>query len=120
MLDIFEVMNHDGNVNQLNNKKETVLHLAALEGYHNTIRRLVYLKADLEATDSKGNTVLHKLVMKMASDPNNTSRYLRSFEVIVEQSTLWWSVKKNLKLHDRSYYCWQRPPPPYTYRRAPG
>lgn len=100
MLDIFEVMNRDGNVNQLNNKKETVLHLAALEGYHNTIRRLVYLKADLEATDSKGNTVLHKLVMKMASDPNNTSRYLRSFEVIVEQSTLWWSVKKNLKLHD--------------------
>lgn len=100
MLDIFEMMNRDGNVNQPNNKKETVLHLAALEGYHNTIRRLVYLKADLEVTDSEGNTVLHKLVMKMASDPNNSSRFLRSFDVIAEQSTLWWSNKQNLKLYD--------------------
>uniref|UniRef100_A0A8W8NFI1 Ion transport domain-containing protein n=1 Tax=Magallana gigas TaxID=29159 RepID=A0A8W8NFI1_MAGGI len=100
MLEIFEMMNCDGNVNQPNNKKETVLHLAALEGYHNTIKRLIYLKADLEAKDSEGNTVLHKLVMKMASDPNNSSRYLRSFDVIAEQSTLWWSNKQNLKLYD--------------------
>uniref|UniRef100_K1QU13 Ankyrin-1 n=1 Tax=Magallana gigas TaxID=29159 RepID=K1QU13_MAGGI len=100
MLDIFEMMNRDGNVNQPNNKKETVLHLAALEGYHNAIKRLIYLKADLEATDSKDNTILHKLIMKMASDPNNSSRYLRSFEVIAEQSTLWWSHKQNLKLYD--------------------
>nr|XP_022298839.1 uncharacterized protein LOC111107780 [Crassostrea virginica] len=101
MLDIFEVMNRDGNVNEPNNKKETVLHLAALEGYHNTIRRLVYLKADLEAKDVNGNTVLHKLVHAIATDPNNNIRYLKSFEVIVEESSLWWCGKKGYKYYDR-------------------
>nr|XP_022290511.1 uncharacterized protein LOC111102144 isoform X2 [Crassostrea virginica]XP_022290519.1 uncharacterized protein LOC111102144 isoform X2 [Crassostrea virginica] len=100
MLDIFEVMNRDGNVNEPNNKKETVLHLAALEGYHNTIRRLVYLKADLEAQDKKGNTVLHKLIHAIAIDPKNSIRYLKSFDVIVEESSLWWCGKKGYKYYD--------------------
>lgn len=84
MLDIFEVMNYDGNVNQLNNKKEIVLYLVVLEGYYNIIRCLVYLKVDLEVIDLKGNIVFYKLVMKMVSDLNNISCYLRFFEVIVE------------------------------------
>ena len=100
MLDIFEVMNRDGNINEPNNKKETVLHLAALEGYHNTIRRLVYLKSDLEARDLEGNTVLHKLIQAMADDPSNSHRYLRSYDVILEESSLWWCGKKGYKFYD--------------------
>ncbi|XP_061175794.1 ankyrin-3-like [Saccostrea echinata] len=100
MLDIFEVMDRDGNVNEPNKKKETVLHLAVLEGYHNTIRRLVYLKADLEAQDQEGNTVLHKLITAIANDPSNTNRYLKSFEVIVDEGSRWWCSKKNLKFFD--------------------
>lgn len=100
MLDIFEVMDRDGNVNEPNNNKETVLHLAALEGYHNTIRRLCYLRADLDAQDKGGNTVLHKLIYAMANDPVHCNRYLKSYETIFDECARWWMRKKSYKVSD--------------------
>lgn len=61
-----------------------MFYLVVLEGYYNIIRCLVYLKVDVEVIDLEGNIVFYKLVMKMVSDLNNSSCYLRFFDVIVE------------------------------------
>ena len=47
MLDIYETMKRDADINEQNNRQETVLHLAAKEGFHEHISRLVLFGADL-------------------------------------------------------------------------
>lgn len=36
----------------------------------------------------------------MADDPSNSHRYLRSYDVILEDSSLWWCGKKGYKFYD--------------------
>jgi ankyrin repeat protein len=47
ILDIYEAAKRDANINEQNNKNKTVLHLAAKEGFHELISRLVLLGSDL-------------------------------------------------------------------------
>ena len=47
MLDIYETMKRDADINEQNNRQETVLHLAAKEGFQEHISRLVLFGADL-------------------------------------------------------------------------
>ena len=47
MLDIYETMKRDADINEQNNKQQTVLHLAATEGFMDHVPRLVLLGADL-------------------------------------------------------------------------
>ena len=47
MLDIYETMKRDADINEQNNRQETVLQLAAKEGFQEHIPRLVLLGADL-------------------------------------------------------------------------
>ena len=47
MLDIYETMKRDADINEQNNRQETVLHLAAKEGFLEHISRLVLFGADL-------------------------------------------------------------------------
>lgn len=61
-----------------------MFYLVVLEGYYNVIKCFIYLKVDLEVIDLEGNIVFYKLIMKMVSDLNNSSCYLRFFDVIVE------------------------------------
>ena len=47
MLDIYETMKRDADINDQNNQQRTVLHLAAREGFHEHVARLVLFGADL-------------------------------------------------------------------------
>ena len=47
MLDIYEAVKRDADINEQNNDGDTVLHLAAREGFADIVERLVVLGADL-------------------------------------------------------------------------
>lgn len=58
MLDIFEAMKRDADINEQNKAKETVLHLAAKEGFADHMARLVILGADLSAQVGRLTNIL--------------------------------------------------------------
>ncbi|XP_070174105.1 transient receptor potential cation channel subfamily A member 1-like [Littorina saxatilis] len=98
MLDIYEAMKRDADINEQNNRGETVLHLAAKEGFHEQVQRLVLLGADLSAKDMDGNTVFHTLTQLSADHPERAKLYLKVFETVLNEATMWWCIN-----HHRQY-----------------
>ena len=54
-----------------NNKSHTPLHCAVIGGYGAIVEALVGYGADVNATDSEGNTALHVVLIKKAAKPLN-------------------------------------------------
>ncbi|XP_025080554.1 uncharacterized protein LOC112556099 [Pomacea canaliculata] len=98
MLDIFEAMKRDADINEQNKAKETVLHLAAKEGFADHMARLVILGADLSAQDISGNTVLHMVTILSANYPRKAKTCVTVFDAILAQAVMWWCQK-----HQREY-----------------
>nr|KAG5701548.1 hypothetical protein BaRGS_024798 [Batillaria attramentaria] len=97
MLDIYEAMKRDADINDQNNNQETVLHLAAKEGFREHVNRLVLFGADLSKQDMRGNTVFHTLTQLSADYPHKAKIYLGVFEEILEQAALWWCMQEQLQ-----------------------
>ncbi|KAL5010865.1 hypothetical protein ScPMuIL_013170 [Solemya velum] len=103
MLDIYESMKRDADINEPNNKKETVIHLAAKEGFENCVKRLIMLGADLSSKDEAGNTPLHTLVAATVEDPRNLKRHLHLFDTVVSEVVRWWCITKKLQFPDANH-----------------
>ncbi|XP_060077187.1 uncharacterized protein LOC132556762 [Ylistrum balloti] len=89
-LDIYENMQRDADINTLNKKSESVLHLAASVGFSESVTRLVFYGADLTSADKKGNTVLHRLVKDMAENKGDLKANERVMETVIFDSVRWW------------------------------
>ncbi|XP_033732060.1 transient receptor potential cation channel subfamily A member 1-like [Pecten maximus] len=89
-LDIYENMQRDADINTLNKKSESVLHLAASAGFSDSITRLIFYGADLTCADKDGNTVLHRLVRDMAESKSDSKAIERVMETIIFDSVRWW------------------------------
>lgn len=89
VLDILDIVKLDVNVNETNSNLQTVLHLASLARFSHSLRRLVQYGADLAVTDTDGNTALHCLTKATVQDPCNLNDYLRSMDILLEESVRW-------------------------------
>ena len=90
---------------------ETVLHIAFKHAQHiSTIQTLIQKGADLAAQDYVGNTPLHDLVEKAATD-ENADKYIEVWKVLVDNVVWWWCLKFNAKRPYKSediYRIYQR------------
>ncbi|XP_059173601.1 uncharacterized protein LOC131954096 [Physella acuta] len=100
MLDIYDAMKRDCDINHQNKKMQTCLHLAAREGFLASVKRLILFGADISLADHKGNTVLHILTSLTVTDPLHSSRYLEIIQAILDRAPQWYGAVKNLKLGD--------------------
>ena len=99
MLDIYEDMQRDADLNTLNNNQESVLHLAASEGFSQQVDRLIFYGADVTLKDGKGNTVLHRLVKQMtSSDHGEELKLMDVIKVVVNNCVRWWCTEKRMKV----------------------
>ncbi|OWF52231.1 uncharacterized protein LOC110448031 [Mizuhopecten yessoensis] len=89
-LDIYENMQRDADINTLNKRSESVLHLAASAGFSDSVTRLIFYGADLTCADKDGNTVLHRLVRDMAEKKSDLKANARVMETILNDSVRWW------------------------------
>ncbi|KAK7489491.1 hypothetical protein BaRGS_00019290 [Batillaria attramentaria] len=96
MLDIYETMKRDADINTQNNNHETVLHLVAKNGFSDHVERLVNFGADLSIQDQNGDTVCHTLTKLSAKYPNKAKVYVAVFEEILHEAAAWWCTKHNL------------------------
>ncbi|CAL1537838.1 unnamed protein product [Lymnaea stagnalis] len=100
MLDIFDAMKRDCDINHQNKKLQTCLHLAAKEGFLDSVKRLMLFGADISLADHKGNQVLHMLTSLTVTDPAHSSRYLVIIATILDRAPQWYSSIKKIKLND--------------------
>ncbi|KAK0058560.1 transient receptor potential cation channel subfamily A member 1 [Biomphalaria pfeifferi] len=100
MLDIYDAMKRDCDINHQNKKLQTVLHLAAREGFLDSVRRLILFGADISLADYKGNTVLHILTALTVTDPVHSSKYMEIIETILEKAPQWYSTNKKIKVNE--------------------
>ncbi|KAK3086140.1 hypothetical protein FSP39_014133 [Pinctada imbricata] len=106
-LDVFEVMDQKGNINEQNLKGESILHLAVCAGIGESVKRLVHLKGDLCAMDINGDTPLHRLVKETVNltDDCYKQNCLKTLDVIIKESPVWFckdSTFKTTKVHGHS------------------
>ena len=98
-------------LNKKDKDKETVLHLAFKHTEQiSVIQTLVQKGADLAAKDKDGNTPLHDLVEKAATD-ENIDKYIEVWKVLVDNVVCWWCLKFEMKLPYKSediYRIYQR------------
>ena len=106
MLDIFESMQRTGNINEKNKKGETVLHLAVMAGFSDTVKRLVYLRADLDVKDTHGNTPLHCLVKLSVEreDPEHQRVCLSTLDAIIYESPRWFCYSDLFKGQNFTFF----------------
>jgi ankyrin repeat protein len=99
MLDIFESMQRDADINTPNQKSETVLHLAASAGFQQSVSRIIFLGGDLTSKDSNGNTVLHRLVVE-STECNDSieSQYADMIDTILNSVVRWWCMRNNCQI----------------------
>lgn len=103
MLDIFESMQRDGDINTSNKQKETVLHLVASEGFQDSVSRIVFLGGNLASQDIHGNTVLHRLILEATKTNNKgTSRQIEMVDTILNCATRWWCMRNNLQIPNKA------------------
>lgn len=107
MLDIFETMTRDADINERNNNRETVLHLAALQGFASSTKHLIRFGADLSAQDKNGNTVFHLLTIATAKDADNAKQYLDVMDVLFEELVRWWCLCKEIVYPDDDKYMYR-------------
>lgn len=109
MLDIFETVDRDANINSQNKKNETVLHLACSEGFRNSVARIIYLGGDLSIQDCNGHTLLHRLILRssQADDDDDDDKEalerecICMIDTIINNAVVWWCIKNKLQKPDQ-------------------
>ncbi|XP_041371993.1 transient receptor potential cation channel subfamily V member 1-like isoform X1 [Gigantopelta aegis] len=95
MLNIYKNISPDAVINTQNTeRKKGVLHLAALEGCTQGIRRLLLCGADLALQDNEGNTVLHTLTKASVNDHDRANQHIETFDFITEEAVRWWCKRE--------------------------
>ncbi|XP_046357539.2 uncharacterized protein LOC124135909 isoform X2 [Haliotis rufescens] len=100
MLDIYETMKRDVDINEPNDIKETVMHLAVMAGFDEGLNRLILFESDLSLQCKEGNTVLHCLTNAMVDNPTKVHMYLKVLDVIMHQAVRWWCIKNGHRFPD--------------------
>ncbi|KAK3102016.1 hypothetical protein FSP39_008143 [Pinctada imbricata] len=105
-LDVFEVMDQKGNINQQNENGETVLHLAVSAGMAHCLSRLLHLNGDLGAMDINGDTPLHHLVKATVNmtDLHHKQKCLQTLDVIIDDSHIWCYNNPVLNNEDANHF----------------
>ncbi|KAH9498222.1 hypothetical protein Btru_008021 [Bulinus truncatus] len=98
MLHIYDAMKRDCDINHQNKKLQTVLHLAAREGFLESVKRLMLFGADISLADHKGNTVLHILTSLTITDPGRCERYMEIIETVLDKAPQWYTSNKSNKV----------------------
>ena len=101
----------EGLLNLKNEEGETVLHLATKHTSDVIVEYLIKHGADLAAQDYTGNTPLHDLIDKAATDEANMEEYIRVWHVFVNNVVFWWCSKFRLNRPYKSsedYNIYQR------------
>ena len=98
-------------LNEKDKDEETVLHIAFKHTEQiSVIQTLIQKGGDLAAKDKDGNTPLHDLVEKAATD-ENVDKYIDVWKVLVDNAVCWWCLKFEMKLPYKSediYRIYQR------------
>ncbi|XP_041371421.1 uncharacterized protein LOC121384979 [Gigantopelta aegis] len=100
MLDIYESMKRDADINEQNNRKEGIIHLAASQGFTGAVRRLILYGANLAFKDHEGNTVLHSLTKSSVADPARAKQHVKMFEMVTDEAVKWWCMERGLQYPD--------------------
>ncbi|XP_067686489.1 transient receptor potential cation channel subfamily A member 1-like [Haliotis asinina] len=111
MLDIYETMKRDVDINEPNDVKETVLHRATMAGFDEGVKRLILFESDLSLQCKEGNTVLHCLTSAIVDNPTKVHMYLKVLDVIIDQAVRWWCIKNGHRFPDDSrdlYFHYKR------------
>ena len=83
-------------LNLRNEEGETVLHLATKYTSLDIVEYLIKHGANLAAQDKTGNTPLHDLIDKAASDEAHMDDYISVWHVFVQNVVFWWCSEFNL------------------------
>ena len=83
-------------LNLRNDEGETVLHLATKFTSLEIVEYLIKHGANLAAQDNTGNTPLHDLIDKAASDVAHMDDYISVWHVFVQNVVFWWCSEFNL------------------------
>ncbi|KAK3759907.1 hypothetical protein RRG08_044480 [Elysia crispata] len=94
MLDIFDAMKRDCDINHQNKLEKTVLHLAAEAGFLESVKRLMQFGADISLPDKQGNTVLHLLTSLTVTSPVRCGKYVEIIQAILDRAPQWYCSKK--------------------------
>ncbi|CAG2228617.1 unnamed protein product [Mytilus edulis] len=112
MLDIFESMQRDADINTPNSRKETVLHFVASEGFQQSVSRIIFLGGDLAAQDIDGNTVLHRLVLESTGTRvNSHCNPTEMLDTIFNSVVRWWCMRNGRQIPnqaDENYLKYKR------------
>ncbi|GFO29474.1 ankyrin-1 [Plakobranchus ocellatus] len=96
MLDIFDAMKRDCDINHQNKINKTALHLAAEAGFLEGVNRLILFGADISMTDLQGNTVLHLLTTLTVTAPSRCARYVEIIQAILDRAPQWYCSANKL------------------------
>lgn len=103
MLDIFETTKRDASINEQSYQtRETVLHLAAVEGHAHCVKRLIDLGADIAIRDMNGDTVLHRLIKACVYDERKITEHLEVFDIVLDNIVKWWCMRTNTSFPEHS------------------
>ena len=98
-------------LNEKDNEHETVLHIVCKNAERvETIQMLIQRGADLSMKDKDGNTPLHDLIEKAATD-EEIDKYITVWKSVVDNVVVWWCSKLNMKQpykSDDTYKIYQR------------
>ena len=114
IINTYEDMHGESKLKTLIDKEdtdgETVLHIVCKLAHAETVQFLIKKGADLEAQDKTGNTPLHDLVDKAATD-EAIDKYIDVWKIFVDNVHRWWRSKLKLKHLDKfspEYKTYQR------------
>jgi ankyrin repeat protein len=100
ILDVFSDPSKGLNIDQRDGHGQTALHICALRGDSLRVELLIERGADLMAKDTdgpdSGNTVLHALALKNATDPMfATKGLIEVLDSILFKATVWWCMRND-------------------------
>ena len=97
MLDIYDAMKRDCDINHQNKKGETPLYLAAKHGFLDGLRRIMLYGADINIPNEKKDTPLHLLTRLSVASQAQSQRYLEIIDAILEKAPSWYLQKNQHK-----------------------
>ncbi len=109
--EMFEVFNIGININQENNKHETVLHIAMNNLDIELVEIVLSAGSDLEVQDNRGNTALHILAKKATPDSEMNGKCMPLFDAVMDNAVSWYCRKNKLQVPESGtdiYISYQR------------
>ena len=92
---ILDTFKSSFNLEQVDSKGNSLLHLLAEQGEFVMIGHIIDLGGDISLQNHEGNTILHLLAKSYVKDQEKMNSYLKVVDVLNEKSVTWWCVKKS-------------------------